>query len=435
MPSRKDRPNVLVILVDDLGYGDLSCFGGPNLRTPHIDSLAESGIRLTSFYANSPVCSPSRASLMTGRYPDLVGVPGVIRTHSFNSWGYLAPDAVTLPQMFRRAGYHTALVGKWHLGLDFASHPCRRGFDLFRGFLGDMMDDYYTHRRHQINYMRHNDDVVDPEGHATDIFTDWAVEYIREMHAESCPFFLYLAYNAPHTPIQPPEDWLARVREREPGISEDRARYIALIEHLDDGVGRVLRALRETGEESNTLVFFTSDNGGLLSVGACNGPLRGGKQDMYEGGIRVPACARWPGRIPAGVVSDAVAMIMDIFPTVCEAAGIPVEHWIEGRSFLGVLTGSAASLPERVLYWMRREGGGGAGRDFFGRDYYAVRRGTMKLLHNGPFQPLELYDLESDEPEQCDLSTERDQLRRELALLMQQQVQRAGSVPWQPPRI
>ncbi len=431
----RTRPvNIVIILVDDLGYGDLGCYGGPNLRTPHIDSLAAQGLRFSRFYANSPVCSPSRAALMTGRYPDLVGVPGVIRTHAANSWGYFAPEAVTLPEMFRARGYHTALVGKWHLGLEPENHPCRRGFDLFRGFLGDMMDDYYTHRRHRRNYMRHNEQEIDPEGHATDLFTRWAVETIHEQHAAGCPFFLYLAYNAPHTPIQPPEEWFQRVRRREPDVSETRARYIALVEHLDAGVGRVLEALRETGEENNTLVLFTSDNGGVLAVGSWNGPFRGEKQEMYEGGIRVPACARWPGRIPAGTESDAICLTMDIFPTVCAAAGIPVEHWIEGRSFLPVLLGETRTLPERVLYWVRREGGAWQGRAYWGREYYAVRRGDWKLLHNHAFGPLELYDLGADPGETRERGGEEPAVFRELAGLLQRQVLRAGAVPWRKPR-
>ena len=424
-------PNIIVILVDDLGYGDLSCFGGPNLRTPNIDRIATEGMRLTRFYANSPVCSPSRASLMTGRYPDLVGVPGVIRTRAENSWGYFDPDAITLPDLLRSKGYHTALVGKWHLGLEWENHPCRRGFDAFHGFLGDMMDDYYTHRRHQQNYMRLNDQVIDPKGHATDLFTDWAETYVREQHAASCPFFLYLAYNAPHLPIQPPPEWIERVRAREPGISEKRAKYIALIEHMDAGVGRVLDTLDEIGAGDDTLVIFTSDNGGLLSAGACNGPLRGEKQDMYEGGIRVPACVRWPERITPGTESDAPAMIMDILPTCCAAAGVPVEHWIEGRSFLPVLLGEESVMPDRILYWVRREGFIGGGRPYLGQEYYAVRRHDRKLLHNGPFQELELFNLAADEQETRDLSEADPALFRELAWLMQRQVQRAGAVPWQ----
>ena len=181
-----------------------------------------------------------------------------------NSWGYLSLDATLLPEALRKANYHTAVVGKWHLGLEQPNRPNDRSFDHFRGYLGDMMDDYYNHRRHSINYMRHNEDEVDPKGHATDLFTQWACEYLQERAIAKQPFFLYLAYNAPHTPIQPPEDWLEKVKQREPEMSLQRAKLVALIEHMDDGIGKVMKTLAETDLDSNTLVIFTSDNGGQL---------------------------------------------------------------------------------------------------------------------------------------------------------------------------
>ena len=317
-----DRPNVVLILVDDLGYGDLGCYGATDLRTPHIDGLARDGLRFTQFYANCPVCSPTRASLLTGRYPDLVGVPGVIRTHPENSWGWLDPDAVLLPKLLGDAGYHSAIVGKWHLGLESPNLPNERGFAHFHGFLGDMMDDYFHHRRHDINYLRLNETEIDPPGHATDLFTQWSCEFLRGRQSSEQPFFLYLAYNAPHTPIQPPDDWLQKVQQREPQMTERRAKLAALIEHLDDGVGRVLACLDECGFADDTLVVFTSDNGGQLDVGANNGPLRDGKQSMYEGGLRVPAIVRWPGETQAGSETEVRAMTMDLFPTVLATADV-----------------------------------------------------------------------------------------------------------------
>jgi arylsulfatase A-like enzyme len=212
------KPNILMILVDDLGYGDLSSYGANDLRTPNIDELMASGMRFDNFYANCPVCSPTRASLLSGRYPDLVGVPGVIRTHLKSNFGYLASQAVLLPKILNQAAYHTAIIGKWHLGLESPNTPNERGFDHFHGFLGDMMDDYYQHRRHGNNYMRLNDKQIDPKGHATDLFTQWAVDYINSRSKKTQPFFLYLAYNAPHTPIQPPDDWLRRVKNRQTNI-------------------------------------------------------------------------------------------------------------------------------------------------------------------------------------------------------------------------
>ncbi|MGB4726296.1 MAG: sulfatase-like hydrolase/transferase, partial [Thermogutta sp.] len=260
------RPNLLVILADDLGWGDLGCFGSSDLQTPHIDRLAREGMRMLNFYANCPVCSPTRASLLTGYYPDVVGVPGVIRTHSWNSWGYLNPKVELLPNFLAKAGYDTALVGKWHLGLDRPNIPTARGFTYFHGFLGDMMDDYWNHRRHGINYLRENEQEIDPPGHATDLFTEWACQYIRRHHQTqpNRPFFLYLAYNAPHVPIQPPEEALNRYRQRHPDAPEKRSKLAALIEHMDAGIGRVLQTLDELGLTESTLVVFTSDNGGQL---------------------------------------------------------------------------------------------------------------------------------------------------------------------------
>ena len=426
-PANTQRPNMLVILVDDLGYGDLSCYGAKDLRSPNIDQLIARGMRFDNFYANCCVCSPTRAALLTGRYQELVGVPGVIRTHAENSWGYLSPDAVLLPQLLGQAGYATAIIGKWHLGLESPNTPTERGFDFFHGFLGDMMDDYYTHLRHGNNYMRHNGETIQPQGHATDLFSEWACDYLRQQAADR-PFFLYLAYNAPHTPIQPPEDWLKRVIQREPGIDAKRAKLVALIEHLDSGVGRVMKTLTETGLAKNTIVVFSSDNGGQLSVGANNGPLRDGKQSMYEGGLKVCTGVVWPGRIVPGSRTDRIAITMDLYPTLAEAAGVKISHEIDGRSILPTLLGQSQPSFERPLFFTRREGGA----RYQGKTIDAVLRGNWKLLQNSPFAPLELYDLQKDPLEQTDLATRAPKVFRELSALLRRQIQRGGAVPWQP---
>ncbi len=419
------KPNILMIMVDDLGYGDLSSYGATDLKTPHIDRLVAAGIRFDNFYANCPVCSPTRASLLTGRYPDLVGVPGVIRTHLQNNWGFMPSHAVLLPKLLKPAGYHTAIVGKWHLGLESPNTPNERGFDHFGGYLGDMMDDYYKHRRHGINYMRLNGKEIDPPGHATDLFTDWAIDYVTERSKSKQPFFLYLAYNAPHTPIQPPADWLERVKKREPGMADKRAKLVALIEHMDDGIGKVIAALKACGARDNTLVIFTSDNGGQLSVGANNGPLRAGKQDMYEGGIRVPMCAVWPGRITPGTRSDRVGLTMDLFPTICEAAGASVTHQIDGRSILPTLLGKSQPSEDRFLFWVRREGG-----HYGGRAYYATRYGDYKLVQNSPFEPMQLFNLKDDPQEQKPLSS-RNRMYQKLFTALRNHIIEAGAVPWE----
>ena len=423
-----DRPNVLLILVDDLGWGDLSSLGATDLATPHIDRLVQRGMRLSSFYANCPVCSPTRAALLSGQYPDAVGVPGVIRTRSANSWGLLSGDAVLLPAVLKRAGYRTAMFGKWHLGLGEPNLPNLRGFDFFHGFLGDMMDDYYHHRRQGQNYMRRNRRVIDPKGHATDLFSDWTCQWI-EAYRHDEPFFIYLAYNAPHFPIQPPEDWLARYKAKHPDVPDKRARNCALIEHLDDGIGKVLGALRQTGRAKNTLVVFTSDNGGSLPHSQSNGWLNGGKQDMLEGGIRVPMCAVWPGRIEPGSHSDRLALTMDLYATVCEAAGAKFDHTIDGRSILPTLLGESQPAEDRFLFWVRLEGG----RRYHGTPYYAVRHGDWKLLQNDPDEPFRLYNLKDDPKEQKDVSKEHAAEYRRLKTALDAHIARCAKVPYRPP--
>lgn len=421
------RPNILLIMVDDLGFGDLSSFGATDLRTPHIDALVHAGMRFSHFYANCPVCSPTRAALLTGRYPDLVGVPGVIRTHSNNSWGYLDPNATLLPQVLRNAGYNTAVIGKWHLGLTSPNVPTPdRGVDYFKGFLGDMMDDYYTHLRHGFNYMREDEREIQPEGHATDLFAQWAMDYIKSRKQHE-PFFLYLAFNAPHTPIQPPQAWYDKVLEREKTIDPKRAKLVALIEHLDDAIGKVIRALNESGLAQNTLIIFTSDNGGQLDVGGNNGHLRGGKQDMTEGGIRVPTCFVWPDQIMPGTESSRVTLTMDIFPTICEAVKISQRDLVDGSSFFKTLRGEVEQEPDRFLFWVRLEGG-----KYRGIPYYAVRKGKWKVLQNSPNEDFELYDLEQYPLESHPLDHTHEQ-RRVLLKALQEHIAAAARIPWRPP--
>jgi len=426
----KTQPNILIILTDDQGRGDYSAFGTKDIHTPNIDRIFHEGMTFQNFYANSSVCSPSRAALLTGCYPDRVGVPGVIREETpSDSWGYFSQSATLLPQVLKKAGYQTAMVGKWHLGIGSPNTPTERGFDQFDGFLGDMMDDYWTHRRHGLNLMRHNLKTIDPQGHATDIFTDWACSYLKERstHRSESPFLLYLAYNAPHDPVQPPQDFLQTVKQREPGMSEKRAKLVALIEHLDSGIGKVLDTLDQTGLAANTLVVFTSDNGGLLGNGANNGPWRSEKGHMYEGGLRVPGAARWPGVVTAGSTSNRITLTMDIFATACDAAGVAPPHGIDGTSFLQNLHGD--DLPQRreQNYFVRREGGFAYG----GKTIDAIRRGDWKLLQDSPFAPLELYNLAEDPGETTDLAAKNPVVYRELFAALMRQIQIGGETPWQ----
>lgn len=424
-PQEKQSPNIVVILVDDLGYGDLSINGGKDIHTPHIDKLFDKGMKFTNFYANCTVSSPTRASLLTGMYPDVSGVPGVIRTHEEDNWGYLREDLPTLPDMLKKAGYNTAIIGKWHLGLASPNLPNERGFDFFHGFLGDMMDDYWTHLRFGNNYMRLNEKEIKPIGHATDVFSDWAIDYLEKQQNEDKPFFLFLAYNAPHFPIQPPEEWLEKVKVREADITEKRAKNVAFVEHLDDGIGRVMDALRALNLNKNTIIIFSSDNGGHLASGASNGDLRGGKQDMYEGGIKVPACFVWEDKIEAGMETDNLGLTMDIYPTLLEIAAVELQNKIDGISLFPTLKGACQETNDRTVFFMRREGG-----LYGGLCYYATMEAGYKLIQNTPFEPLQLFNLNKDYKEQTPLDSNTE-IFKNLKFKQSQHIRRAGGIPWQ----
>ena len=422
-------PNFLLIFTDDHGYGDVSTYHASDVRTPNIDRIAAEGMLFTAMRANGTVCSPSRAALLTGRYPDRVGVPGVIRTQPENSWGYFDPSVPTIGDELKKAGYHTAMVGKWHLGLESPNTPNERGFDFFHGFLGDMMDSYVDHLRHGNNYMRRNGETIEPQGHATDLFSDWAADYLRERAKKPHqPYFLYLAYNAPHFPIEPPAEWLSKVKQRAPQLDEKRAKNVAFVEHLDHGIGRVLATLNETGLARNTVVVFTADNGGSLPHAQNNDPWRGGKQSHYDGGLRVPFMFRWPGQIRAGSRCDYAGLNFDLFPTFLELAGVKPVQGLDAVSLVPVLKGEVIRQ-SRELYFVRREGGAAYG----GKSYEAMIRGDWKLLQNDPFSPLELYNLRDDPYEKNDLAATNKKIMHELTMALRLQIQRGGATPWQKP--
>jgi arylsulfatase A-like enzyme len=426
--SAAARPNFLVILTDDHGFGDVSTYQTTDVRTPHIDRLAADGMLFTNMRANATVCSPTRAALLTGRYADRVGVPGVIRTRAEDSWGYFDPSTPTVADHLRGAGYRTALVGKWHLGLSSPNLPNERGFEFFHGFLGDMMDSYTTHLRHGQNYLRRNREVITAEGHATDLFSQWAADYLRERAADRQPFFLYLAYNAPHFPIEPPARWLEQVRRRAPEMDARRAANVAFVEHLDNGIGQVLAALADARLATNTVVIFTADNGGSLPHAQNNDPWRDGKQSHYDGGLRVPFAVRWPGEVAAGSRSDYAGLTFDVFPTLLDLAGVAQPSDLDAVSLEPALRGKVAGVV-RDLYFVRREGG----PRYLGKSYEAMIRGEWKLLQNDAFSPLELYNLKEDPREQINLVQQHPAVVRELSAALRKQIQRGGSVPWQPP--
>jgi arylsulfatase A-like enzyme len=427
------QPNILLIFADDLGYGDVSTYQPGDVQTPNIDSLARQGMLFTNMRANCTVCSPSRAALLTGKFPDRVGVPGVIRTNPEDSFGFFDPQAVTLATMLKRQNYTTAIIGKWHLGLESPNTPNERGFDFFHGFLGDMMDSYWDHRRHGNNYMRRNQEVIDPKGHATTLFSDWAIDYLNQRAGHDQPFFLYLAYNAPHFPIEPPPQWLERVQQRNPQLSPARTKNVAFVEHLDFEVGRVLVALRELGQEHNTLVVFTSDNGGSLPHAQNNGPWRDGKQSHYDGGLRVPFMIRWPAKVDAGTTTDYPGLNFDLFPTFVQSAGGEIPSGLDAISLLPLLEnpaiGGQMQQQPRELYFCRREGGVAYG----GKSYEAIVRWPWKLMQNSPYGSLELYNLAEDPGETQNVIEANKSLANELSVALRRHIQRGGSVVWQRP--
>jgi arylsulfatase A-like enzyme len=421
------KPNFIILFTDDHGYGDVSAYHESDVRTPNIDRIGKEGMLFTRMRANCTVCSPSRAALLTGRYPDRVGVPGVIRSQPENSWGYFDPKVPTLADELKKAGYHTAIIGKWHLGLESPNTPNERGFDFFHGFLGDMMDSYTSHLRHGHNYMRRNAEVIEPKGHATDLFSQWAADYLKDRATKpDQPFFLYLAYNAPHFPIEPPAEWLTKVKQRAPHLNEKRASNVAFVEHLDDRIGQVLTALDETGLSQNTVVVFSADNGGSLPHAQNNDPWRGGKQDHYDGGLRVPFMIRWPGQISPGSISDYAGLNFDLFPTFLELADAQPSADLDAVSLLPILKGAQMEAA-RDLYFVRREGGPAYG----GKSYEALIRGDWKLMQNDPWSPLELYNLKSDPQEQTNLATQAPKVFRELSETLRQHIQRGGTTAWQ----
>lgn len=410
------QPNVIFILVDDLGYGELSSYGATDVKTPVLDQLAHGGVQFNRAYANSTVCSPSRAAILFGDYPDLVGVPGVIRDNPINTWGNLRDDLVAMPDQFQKLGYQTALIGKWHLGYTSPDLPNDRGFQFFKGFVGDMMDDYYTHLRAGKNWMREDETEINPEGHATDLFTDWTLDYLRERKNTKNPYFLFLAYNAPHDPVQPPDDFLKDVQERFPDVSLKRQKMIAMVEHLDYNVGKIVNRLKEIGEYEETIIVFTSDNGGALNYGASNAPFNGGKGDMLEGGIRVPCMLSWPQKLAAGTINEPF-LLMDFYKLLPALAGTPTNQKLEFKTYLD-------DLAREDMIWVRREG-----HKFGGLAYYAISDGTHKYLQNSPFEPFTLYNLSQDATEQNPLVSKEKE--KALLKILTEHIQKSGKIPWQ----
>ncbi len=404
--STTDRPpNIVYFLVDDMGWRDVG-FHGSEIRTPVIDRLAGSGTRLEAFYA-MPMCTPTRASLLTGRYPIRYGLQtGVIADTS--RYG-LSLDERTLPQALHEVGYRTALVGKWHLG-DFQSGyvPTRRGFDSQYGLHGGYVD-HWEHTGHGGAPDWYRDDrPIREEGYTTDLIVAEAERVVRG-HDARAPLFLLVAFDATHEPLQAPERFIEPYR----GIADEARRVkAAMTAAVDEGIGRVLAALDEQGIGDRTLVLFSSDNGGPEGdEGADNGPLRGEKMTVYEGGVRVPAVVAWPGRVPAGAIVTEPLHVVDLYPTLLGLAGASLEQPLplDGRDAWATIVGRARSPHEDIL--INAEAKGGALRS--GRWKLVVRRqGGSPRGKGGP--GVELYDLETDPGEERDVASREPERTKEL---------------------
>ncbi|HEY3044937.1 MAG TPA: sulfatase-like hydrolase/transferase [Vicinamibacterales bacterium] len=409
------RPNVVLVIMDDMGYGDLGSYGVQDAKTPNLDRLAREGVRLTDAYANGPVCSPTRAALISGRYQQRVGIEWALASTTDKDKS-LPVSTTSLPALLKKNGYATALVGKWHLGFNPEIGPNAHGFDEFFGFLSGATD-YYTHRNGDgTPDLYENTTPVETPAYLTDEISRRAAAFIdRHAAASTGPFFLEVAYNAVHWPFQPPDlpasdpRRTGAPRPHEAGdrrliqMADDtpaatRADYVKILENADQGVGRILAALDRSGAAANTLVIFTNDNGGeWLSR---NAPLYHRKGTLWEGGIRVPLILRWPGRLPANRTSDQVAITMDLNRSILAATGteLPAGYRPDGVDILPMIAGQSA-VSDRVLFWriVRTE-----------RQQKAVRSGRWKMLVDGG-QYL-LFDLRDDPGERLDVAAQHTDL-------------------------
>lgn len=399
------RPNIVLIFTDDQGMHDVGCYGS-EIATPHIDSLARDGLKFTSWYVASSICTPSRYGLLTGRYPSrsqdrLIDALMSLGENDANRG--LQPREEIFPQLLQQAGYRTALVGKWHLGHGGPGFlPTRHGFDSFVGHTAGCVDYFTMHYGIKRDWYR-NEQLADAAGYATDEITDEAVAFLQSAaRQKDKPFYLHLAYNAPHfgkgwdaekqetvNILQPREQELRRV-----ATIKDRKRreFAAMVVALDDGIGRVLAALDKTGLAENTLVIFMTDHGGDPNYGGSNVPFRGGKRTMFEGGLRVPCLMRWPGHIKAGSTSDSVAGAIDLFPTFAAIAGAKTEgRALDGRNILPILQGEAG--PEReMLFEIPNETALRLG------DWKYVRIGDEEMLFQLANDPYEKENLAERQP-------------------------------------
>jgi arylsulfatase A-like enzyme len=391
--SRKRKPNIILFLADDLGYGDLGCYGQKSIKTPHLDRVAAEGMRFTDFYSGSTVCAPSRCALMTGYHTGHSRVRG-------NGIVPLLPEDLTVAEVLKAAGYTTAIFGKWGLGEPGTTGvPNQKGFDEWFSYLNQVhAHDYYP------DYLWSNQERVSipPDTYSHDLFTQKALDFIKRKQNE--PFFLYVPYTIPHANNELGKEGM-QVPNDAPYSHESwpqqQKNYAAMITQLDGDIGKILDLLAELGLEQDTIVFFSSDNGPHEEGGATaeffdsNGPLQGIKRDLYDGGVRVPMIVRWSGKIKPGQVNAQPFALWDFLPTASAIAGVQPPEGIDGISILPALLGKKQKN-HKLLYW-----------EFHERGFeQAIRMGRWKAVRHGLNQPIELYDLETDISEQCDVAAQ-----------------------------
>jgi arylsulfatase A-like enzyme len=408
-------PSLIVILTDDQGYADVGFNGCKDIPTPNLDSIARNGVRFTSGYVSFSVCSPSRAGLLTGRYQQRFGHERNPRFQPENRQSGLPLTETTLADTLGKVGYRSGIIGKWHLGAHPDLHPLQRGFQEFFGMLGgghryfpeELTLKETSQARSQSEedsyrlWILRDHEPVKTTQYLTDEFSDEAVRFIARNKAR--PFFLYLAYNAPHGPLQATEKYLSRF----PNIKNpNRRTYAAMVSAVDDGVGRVLAELRKQGLEDQTLVFYLSDNGGPMQANASNNdPLRGAKGSPWEGGIRVPFAAQWPGHVPKGLVYEKPVISLDIFATVAALANAPANpaRPLDGVNLMPYLTGKQSGDPHGAIYLR-----------MFDKGAFAVRSGDHKLVIPGKGSEAELYNLIRDIGESKNLAAAEPDVVKEL---------------------
>ena len=414
--AKNPNPNLVLILTDDQGYADVGFNGCEDIPTPNIDRIAHEGVRFTNGYVTYPVCSPSRAGLITGRYQGRFGYRRNPTLNPFDSMAGLPLEEENMAEILRKVGYHSGIIGKWHLGTHPKFRPNKRGFHEFYGFVAgghryfpeDLIypDIESVDRRggwYNTKLLR-NETRIETDEYLTDELSNEAVDFIARNHTKQ--FFLYLSYNAPHTPMQATEKYLSRFSHIQDPL---RRTYAAMVSAVDDGVGRVLDKLDALELAENTLVFFLSDNGGAANNGSINTPLRANKGTIYEGGMRVPFAFRWTGKVPSGIDYDHPVSSMDILGTMVALTGVEIapERPLDGVNLLPYLLGEDEGSPHDFLFWQ-----------MFDRQHSAVRRGSDKLVVLAEEDSTELYQLSKDISEEYNSAESNretaDQLSKEL---------------------